>query len=71
MEPLAVDVREAGRLLSISPRTIRRHIQSGRIKAVRVGRRILVPVEALMQTLSEAARQEPRRDESVSRPPTD
>jgi excisionase family DNA binding protein len=47
MEPLAVDIREAGRLLSLSARTIRRHIQSGRLQAVRVGRRVLVPVEAL------------------------
>jgi excisionase family DNA binding protein len=47
MEPLAVDIREAARLLSLSARTIRRHIQSGRIKAVRVGRRVLVPIEAL------------------------
>jgi DNA-directed RNA polymerase specialized sigma24 family protein len=31
MEPLAVDVREASRLLSLSSRTIRRHIQWGRL----------------------------------------
>jgi excisionase family DNA binding protein len=49
MEPLVVDVREAGRLLSLSARTIRRHIRSGRIKAVRVGKRVLVPVEALTE----------------------
>jgi excisionase family DNA binding protein len=49
MEPLAVDIREAGRLLSLSSRTIRRHIRSGRIKAVRVGRRVLVPVKVLTE----------------------
>jgi excisionase family DNA binding protein len=69
MEPLVVDIREAGRLLSLSPRTIRRHIRSGRIKAVRVGRRVLVPVEALIQTLSEAARREQHPDASMSKPP--
>lgn len=71
MEPLAVDIREAGRLLSLSARTIRRHIRSGRIKSVRVGRRILVPVEVLAQMLTEAVGQEQRRDDSMSRPPTD
>lgn len=44
MDPLAVDVREAGRLISVSPFTIRRHIKRGLLKAVRVGRRVLVPV---------------------------
>jgi excisionase family DNA binding protein len=52
VDPLAVDVHEAGRLLSLSARTIRRHIQSGRIKAVRVGRRVLVPLEALIEMLN-------------------
>jgi len=47
VEPLAVDVREAGRLTSLSPRTIRRYIKSGQIRAVRVGRRLLVPIDAL------------------------
>jgi excisionase family DNA binding protein len=47
VEPLAVDVREAGRLMSLSPRTIRRHIKAGRIRAVLVGRRVLVPVGEL------------------------
>jgi excisionase family DNA binding protein len=54
MEPLAVDVREAGRLLSLSPRTIRRHIKAGRIQALRIGSRVLVPVEALMEILRQS-----------------
>src|SRR5205814_3025765 len=39
MEPLLVNVKEAGRLTSLSPYTIRAHIRSGRIEVVRVGRR--------------------------------
>jgi excisionase family DNA binding protein len=52
LEPLAVDVREAGRLTSLSPRTIRRHIKSGRIRGVRIGRRLLVPIDALRELTS-------------------
>jgi excisionase family DNA binding protein len=71
MEPLAVDIREAGRLLSLSPRTIRRHIRSGRIKAVRFGRRVLVPMEELIRTLTDAGDGGQRRIDSISTPRTD
>jgi excisionase family DNA binding protein len=47
MEPLAVDVREASRLTSLSVRTIRRYIAGGQLKAARVGRRVVVPLDAL------------------------
>jgi excisionase family DNA binding protein len=47
MEPLAVDVEEAARLVSVSPHTIRRAIRSGRLAASRCGRRVLVPIESL------------------------
>ena len=52
MERLAVDVREAARLLSLSSRTVRRHIRSGRIRSVRVGTRVLVPIDVLIQLLN-------------------
>jgi excisionase family DNA binding protein len=51
VEPLAVDVREAARLTSLSARTIRRYILLGRLRVVRVGRRVLVPVESLRALL--------------------
>lgn len=57
MEPLAVDIREAARLLSVSPRSIRRYIESGRIRALRIGRRILIPVEGLSELLSPVKRE--------------
>ena len=47
MEPLAVDLREASRLTSLSVRTLRRYAQTGRLSVVRLGRRILVPLESL------------------------
>jgi excisionase family DNA binding protein len=63
MEPLAVDLREAGRLTSLSPRTIRRHIKAGRIHAVRVGRRLLVPISALRSLINQNSS---RQNEMVS-----
>lgn len=44
---LAVSVREAARLLSVSRRTIENYIASKAIRAVRVGRRVLVPMKSL------------------------
>ena len=41
MEPLAVNIREAARLTSLSPHTIRWYARTGRIRSVRCGRRIL------------------------------
>jgi len=42
-----VSVREAARLLSVSPRTVRRYILLKAIRTVRVGRRILVPMKSV------------------------
>lgn len=53
MEPLAVDVREAGRLLSISPYTVRAYIRRERIHAVKVGTRVLVPMTEVQRLASE------------------
>jgi excisionase family DNA binding protein len=47
MQPLAVDVREAARLTSLSTFTIRRYIRRGHIRAIRLGRRVVVPLESL------------------------
>jgi excisionase family DNA binding protein len=51
MEPLAVDLREAARLTSLSVRTLRRYVRIGRLRVVRVGRRILVPIDSLKALL--------------------
>jgi excisionase family DNA binding protein len=42
MEPLAVNVHEAARLLSLSHYTIRAYIKNGRIASIRIGRRVLI-----------------------------
>ena len=42
-----VSIREAARLLSISPRTIHNYIASNAIRTVRVGRRVLVPMKSV------------------------
>lgn len=49
MQPLAVDVREAGRLTSLSHHTIRAYIRRGKLRAVKAGRRVLVPISALQE----------------------
>ena len=43
----AVSVREAARLLSISPRTVHNYIGLKAIRTVRVGRRVLVPMKSV------------------------
>ena len=49
MEPLVVDLVTAAQMLSVSPRTIRRLIGT-RLRAVRIGRRILVPLDSPSRT---------------------
>jgi excisionase family DNA binding protein len=48
----AVSIREAARLLSISPRTIHGYIASNAIRTVRVGRRVLVPMKSVNEVAS-------------------
>lgn len=49
---VAVDVREAARRLSLSPRTVAALIASGELQTVKVGRRRIVPVRALERFLA-------------------
>ena len=55
MELLDVDVREAARLLSISPYTVRTHIRKGRIRASKVGSRVIVSMEEVRRLAREGA----------------
>lgn len=50
---LAVGVDEAAKLLGLSPFTIRNYIAGGKVRAVRVGRRVLVPMEVLERVMIE------------------
>jgi excisionase family DNA binding protein len=47
VQPLAVDVREAARMLSVSPRTIRRMLSDGRLSPLRIGRAVRISVRSL------------------------
>ena len=40
-------VQETAQMLRVHPMTVRRYISSGRLTAVRIGRRIRVPLEAV------------------------
>jgi excisionase family DNA binding protein len=54
----AVSIREAARLLSISTRTVQNYIALKGIRTVRVGRRVLVPMNSVNEV---ASRGIPRR----------
>jgi excisionase family DNA binding protein len=53
--PLAVDVWEAARILSISPFTIRNYIRDGELKVSHLGRRVVIPVSELQRLLERGA----------------
>lgn len=48
------DVKSAARILCISPWTVRAAIRDGRLRAVRIGRRVLLEGAALEQLIAEA-----------------
>jgi excisionase family DNA binding protein len=56
--PKAVGIKEAARLLGIRPPTLRVMVMKQRIRVVRIGRRVLVPMETIEQVLQEGI---PRR----------
>jgi hypothetical protein len=45
--PLAVDTREAARLLSVFPRSIQNYIRAKLLPARKIGRRTVIPMRAL------------------------
>ena len=47
IERLAVDVRTAAAMLSVSPRTIQNYIRSKMLPARKLGRRTVIPIRAL------------------------
>ncbi len=49
---LAVSVAEAASLVSVATRTMRAWIASGRVRAVHLGRRVVVPVAELERLLA-------------------
>ncbi len=62
MEPLAVDIKEAARLTSLSPHTIRWYARTGRIRSVRCGRRIIIPLAELERLAREGVPTQPPQE---------
>ncbi len=54
MDKLALSVREAAQVVSLSPWTIRRYISDGRIRAIRIGRRVLIEPKNLLDLVEKA-----------------
>ena len=54
---MALDIREAARRLSLSPRTVAALVATGQLASRKVGRRRIIPVQALAQFL--------RRDHAI------
>jgi excisionase family DNA binding protein len=50
----AYGLDEASKLLSVSKATISRRIREGKIRAIRVGSRVLLPSESIQKILQEA-----------------
>lgn len=68
MDPLAVGIEEAARLVGLSKYTIRAYIRKGRIRAVRVGRRVLVPVVALRELCEKGVDPDLKESEGAAKP---
>ena len=49
---LAYSIREACEATSLSRTTVYAHISSGRLRAVRVGGRTIIPTESLLQLIN-------------------
>jgi excisionase family DNA binding protein len=50
-ERLAVSIREAAQMLSVSPRTIQNYLQAKMLLGRKIGRRTVIPVSALERVL--------------------
>lgn len=46
----AMTIEEAARRLGVSPRTIQRQVASGKIPALRLGRSVRIPADAVLGT---------------------
>ncbi len=56
IERLGVSVEEMGRALGIGRNAAYEAVRRGDIPAIRIGRRLIVPIEALRKKLEEAAK---------------
>jgi excisionase family DNA binding protein len=59
--PLSVSFAEAAKLLSVSPNTVRRHAKSGVLRTIRLGRRRVVPYDALRDLIRDGRQEQGTR----------
>jgi excisionase family DNA binding protein len=57
--PLVVDIKQAADLLSLSPWTLRRWIAEGKLKAVRLGRRVMLRSAELERLVEQGLKPKP------------
>lgn len=55
--PIAVSVSRAATLVGVSRATIRVYAKTGRLRVARLGRRVIVPINALEQLVRESTTQ--------------
>ncbi len=67
VEVLAVNVPEAARRLGVSPRTIATLIARGELLSRKIGRRRVIPVEALEKFLRRDHDTQPDREKAAAR----
>jgi excisionase family DNA binding protein len=58
-EKLLLDIKEVAQRLSISPWTVRRYIYVGRLRVVRLGRRVLIEPSECVRLLEDARDKDP------------
>jgi excisionase family DNA binding protein len=58
--PLSVSFKEAAEITSVSRSTLRRYAQSGRLRTVQLGRRRVIPFDALSKLIQKGTAQGPR-----------
>jgi excisionase family DNA binding protein len=60
IRPLAVSVDEASKMLGVSSCTLRRRVADGEIRTIRLGRRVLVPMDVMERVTAEGMDKERR-----------
>lgn len=55
-EPRVVNINEAARLLGIRPSTVRAYVSRRKISSVRIGRRVLIPLDAINELITNGLR---------------
>ena len=55
-QPITVSIEKAAELLSLSKHTVRKYEREGRIRATRIGTRVLIPMAELNRIAAEGLR---------------